>query len=93
MVWSIYFDIARSRSEGRKIPKRMAVASPSLKEIVEAASRLNLSPQPKYEARYPRCWWKEAGYVVMDKINSKGETLKLLAKELSKLRGGEQSKG
>jgi len=85
VVWPVYLDAAASRGEGRKIPLRDAVRRPRVEEIVEAAERLGLHPEVE-EARYPREWWSQDKRVVVDKVGSKLETLKRLAREIARLR-------
>ncbi|MHC1586842.1 MAG: signal recognition particle protein Srp19 [Candidatus Hecatellaceae archaeon] len=87
IVWPPYFDASKSRREGRKLPRRLCVPTPHLSEIVRAAELLGLNPQFKPEARYPRSWWVESGYVVVDKLKSKQETLRRIAEKLAELRG------
>ena len=86
IVWPIYFDALKTRGEGRKVPKRFAIPSPKIEEIVEAAKTLNLNPKTNPEARYPREWWQKSGYVVLDKLKTKNETLLTLAKKMVELR-------
>ncbi len=86
VIWPFYFDVNKSRSEGRKVPKRFAIPSPKIEEIVEAAKTLNLNPKTNPEARYPREWWQKSGYVVLDKLKTKNETLLTLAKKMVELR-------
>ena len=87
IVWPAYFDSSRTQREGRRLPLKLCVSTPTLKEIVEAAKLLGLNPQFKPEARYPRSWWVESGYVVVDKLKSKQETLRRIAEKLAELRG------
>ena len=85
IVWLSYFDLAKTRSQGRKISKRLAFNSPHLDEIVKAAEILNLNPQLT-EARYSKFWWQKSGYVTLDKIGSKTRTLIELAKKMNEIR-------
>ena len=88
IVWPAYFDASKTRREGRRLPRRLCVASPKLEEIVRAAEFLGLNPKPNFEARYPRAWWAEKGYVIVDKAESKGRTLQRLAEKVLELRRG-----
>ncbi len=85
VVWPAYLDSTLSRGEGRKIPRREAVRRPRPEEIVEAAKRLGLNPVLE-EARYPRRWWDQKKRIIVDRAGSKLETLRLIAKELRRLR-------
>ncbi len=86
IVWPAYFDSSKTQREGRKLPKKLCVASPKVEEIVKAAEALGLNPQPDFEARYPRAWWAEKGYVVTDKIESKRKTLYRIAEKILEFR-------
>lgn len=87
VLWTAYFDSSRKRREGRRMPLNLSLPHPSLQELVKAAESLNLNPEPKPEARFPRCWWTAGGYVIVDKLGSKQETLKKVAEKLLELRG------
>ena len=86
IVWTAYFDASKTQREGRRLPKRLCVASPRIEEVVKAAEVLGLNPQPNFEARYPRVWWAEKGYVIVDKAESKGKTLQKMAEKILELR-------
>ncbi|RLI34706.1 signal recognition particle protein Srp19 [Candidatus Bathyarchaeota archaeon] len=86
IVWPAYFDSSRTQREGRRLPLKLCVSTPTLKEIVEAAKLLGLNPQPNFSARYPRSWWTESGYVIVEKLGSKQETLRKLAEKLKEFR-------
>ncbi len=85
IVWLPYLDLQKTRSQGRKISKRIALNSPRLDEIVKAAEKLHLNPQTK-EAKYPNCWWQRSGYVTLDKLVSKTKTILELTKKINKER-------
>jgi len=87
IVWLTYFDASKTYGEGRKVPKRFALNSPRMEELVKAAEILNLNPQPNPDAKFPRCWWEKSGYVIVDKISSKHKTLLILAQKIAELRG------
>ena len=82
IVWLPYFDLQKTRSQGRKISKRIALNSPQLDEIVKAAEKLHLNPQAK-EAKYPSCWWQRSGCVTLDKLVSKTKTIIELTKKIN----------
>jgi len=85
VLWPINIDSTASRSEGRKIPLRDAVRKPRAEEIIEAAQRLGLNPVTE-KAKYPRRWWEQTTRVIVDKAGSKLETLKMIAREVKKIR-------
>ncbi len=87
MVWPVYIDSQKSREDGRKISVRGAIEAPTLKEIEEAAKRLNLNPVTEPEKAYPKEWWEVKGRVLVDKTKPKSVILKEIAAEIKRTRG------
>lgn len=87
ILWLAYLDASKTRQEGRRLPRNLCFRSPRLQEMVKAAEVLNLNPQPKSDAKFPRCWRAEEGYVIVDKLGSKQETLRKIAEKISEFRG------
>lgn len=85
-VWPPNLDSQKARSQGRRIPSRLAVPSPSLKEIEEAAARLGLDPEVERDKAYPRDWWEVVGRVLVNKTKPKSLVLKEIAREIRKKR-------
>ena len=85
-LWSIYFDANKSRADGRKVPKKLAVSAPKLEELQRAARKLGLQPEVVADAAHPSCPWLKTGLLVVPKTESKDKTLKKLAGELCSLR-------
>jgi len=85
-LWSVYFDANKTRTDGRRVPKKLAVSAPKLEEIQIAAKRLGLQPEVVSDAAHPSSPWRRTGLLVIPKKESKGKTLKKIAKELSNLR-------
>ncbi|MEO2241633.1 MAG: signal recognition particle protein Srp19 [Euryarchaeota archaeon] len=86
VVWPVYFDAERSRSEGRKVPKKLAVKNPRLREIAEVAEELGLNPEVQRDKRYPKRWWQDRGRLIVDKVESKRKTLLMIAEKLRERR-------
>jgi signal recognition particle subunit SRP19 len=84
--WPVYFDAKKSRADGRRVPKRLAVPSPKLEDLQLAAKRLGLQPEIIYDASHPRTPWRRTGLLIVPKKESKGKTMKIIAEELSNLR-------
>jgi signal recognition particle subunit SRP19 len=82
IIWLAYIDAEKSRAEGRKIPAKKALASPSLKEIEAAAKKLGLNPKTEKEKAYPKAWWEKTGLIKVDKKKSKILILAEIAKEI-----------
>jgi len=85
-IWSVYFDSNKTRTDGRRVPKNLAVSNPKLEEIERATKRLGLQPEVISDAVYPRCPWRRTGLIILPKTESKCKTLEKVAKELSTLR-------
>jgi signal recognition particle subunit SRP19 len=85
-IWPAYLDATKTREKGRRLPKRIAVENPKLQEIEQAASILNLNPEPKPVAAYPPTWWEKTGMVLVDKKWSKTQTLQKLADKINEQR-------
>ena len=85
-MWSSYFDSTKTRNEGRRVPRNIGISSPKIEELQRAAKRLGLQPEVNLEACPPSCPWKNAGYIIIPKSESKTVTMKKIAKELSILR-------
>ncbi|RLG81084.1 MAG: signal recognition particle protein Srp19 [Thermoprotei archaeon] len=86
IVYPQYLDSRKSRSRGRRIPRKDSIPNPQVDEIVRAAESLELDPIVE-EARYPRAWWEGSSRVVVRKVKSKLYTLKLIASKIRELRG------
>ena len=43
IIWPIYFDSRKSRKEGRRVPKKLAVPSPDIDAIAKAAKEAGYS--------------------------------------------------
>ncbi|NPA98117.1 MAG: signal recognition particle protein Srp19 [Crenarchaeota archaeon] len=85
VVYPNYIDSKKSRKMGRKISFADAVSNPKIEEIVRAAENLGLEPQVD-ESRYPREWWSTDKRVIVLKRDSKLNTLRLIAREIKRLR-------
>ena len=87
MIWPVYIDSEKSRSEGRKINKEYAISKPKLTEISKAARKLNLNPKVEDDKSYPNSWWESSGRVIIEKENiSKNEVLVKISENVKTLR-------
>jgi len=87
VVWPVNIDLKKTRGEGRKIPKKLAVESPKLEEIIEASKRLGLNPTAVPHAALPKEWWNKTGYVIVERKNKgKIQILKDIANEINRFR-------
>lgn len=66
-LWPEYFDIERTRSEGRRVPKSMCVKNPNLDIIAKGAMILDLEYQILEDKSYPANWAAKKGCVRVEK--------------------------
>ena len=86
VYWPQYFDIKRSRSEGRRLPKKLAIEKISIDLIAKSARRLGYTAEVEGNYRYPRSWYDPPGRVLIDtKGKKKSKVLLEVAKEIKKL--------
>ena len=90
IIWPIYFDINKSREEGRRVPKNCAVQSPKIVEIKEAADKLGLQNEINLEAHFPKMPWAKSGMLLVEKKEAKEKIVQKLAKQLIKIKSQQQ---
>jgi signal recognition particle subunit SRP19 len=86
VVWPAYFDSNKTRLQGRRVARSLAVAAPRLEEIEKAAKKIGLQAEIVSDARYPKSHWQRTGYILVSKKASKNQTLRNIAKELANIR-------
>jgi len=86
IIWPVYFDQAKTRKEGRRVPKSLAVQSPKIAEVTAAVATLGLKHEVAAEAGYPKTPWAKTGMLLVEKKVSKEQTIKKIAKQLLKVR-------
>ena len=86
IIWPAYFDSAKTRKKGRRVPKSLAVQSPKIAEIEEAAEKLGLKHEVAMEVGYPKTPWFKTGMIMVEKKGAKEQTIKKIAKQLLKIR-------
>ncbi len=91
VIWTVNIDKKKSRSEGRKIPKRFAIPNVRLSELVDACKELGLNFRAE-EKKYPRCWWEEGGRVFVEKIDKKTKLMIEIAKKIAEIRERKKKK-
>jgi len=90
IIWPAYFDLAKTRNRGRRVPKNMAVPNPKIEELQTAAGRLGLKNEVVAQVSYPKVPWQKTGSILVEKITPKEQIIKNLAKQLVKLRSEPQ---
>ena len=90
IIWPVYFDVNKSRAEGRRVNRGQAVIYPKIAEIKEAADKLGLENEINLEARYPRAPWTKSGMLIVAKSEPKEDVIQKLAKQLFKIKQQQQ---
>ena len=86
IIWPAYFDSTKTRNDGRRVPKNMAVPSPRIAELKEAAEKLGLPNELVVDVAYPKTPWLKTGMILVKRKGSKGQMVLLVAKQLLKMR-------
>jgi signal recognition particle subunit SRP19 len=79
-VWPEYFDKGRSRSEGRRVNRRLAIHEPTLASLEQAVKMLGLEYRVEPNKLYPRNWYSSQGRIRVERALSKTELLNRIAK-------------
>lgn len=83
VLWPVYFDSTKTRSEGRKVPKKLAVPKPTLEEVRNAAKLLGFHPEIVSGAAHPSISRQKTGLVAVLKKGPKTQiVLKIAGKVL-----------
>ncbi|MCS7114344.1 MAG: signal recognition particle subunit SRP19/SEC65 family protein [Nitrososphaerota archaeon] len=91
VLWPVYFDSTKTRGEGRKIPKKLAVSSPKISELKEAAEKLGLEHELVLDACYPKMPWLNTGLLLVTKKGTKNNIIKEIARQLLKIRAASKT--
>jgi signal recognition particle subunit SRP19 len=91
IIWPVYFDVNKSRAEGRRVNRGQAVISPKIAEIKEAADKLGLANEVNLEAHFPKAHWSKCGMLIVAKNEPKEAVIQKLAKQLFKIKNQQQS--
>jgi signal recognition particle subunit SRP19 len=84
IIWPAYFDQTKTRKNGRRVPKNLAVQSPKILEIQEAAQKLGLEFEVVADKGYPKVPWAKTGMLLVEKKGSKEQIISRIAKQLLK---------
>ena len=90
IIWPIYFDTSKTRKEGRRVPKNIAVQTPKIDEIKQAADKLGLENEVNLNAHFPKNHWSKTGMLLVEKKEAKEKIIQKLAKQLIKIKSAQQ---
>lgn len=86
MLYPAYFDLGRSREEGRRVAKKFAIESPTVEEIAAAAKALGLQPQVEEGKGFPSAPWRKEGRVLVRADYFKTSILRKVAERMKSSR-------
>lgn len=86
VLYPAYFDAERSREDGRRVARRLAVHGPTVEEIAAAAGSLNLKPKVEAEAAHPSAPWKHDGRVLVRADYFKTSVVRKIAEKMKEAR-------
>jgi len=86
IIWPAYFDSTKTRDDGRRVPKSLAVPSPKILEIKEAAEKLGLDHELVLDTGFPKTPWLKTGTLLVKKEASKEQMIRRIASQLLKIR-------
>src|SRR3989442_5414126 len=65
VLYPAYFDLGRTRDQGRRVAKRWAVESPTAQEVKAAAKALGLHPEIEEGKAFPSSPLRNEGHVLI----------------------------
>jgi len=82
VLWPEYFDISRTRSQGRRGVKALAIQEPSMAMIIKAVEKLGLQWKMEEGKSYPGAWWNKQGMLLVENTMPKSQLLPRVAEQL-----------
>lgn len=73
VLWPAYFDVALSRSDGRRVPEDLAVEEPTVEEIAEAVGQVGYDATVERDVAYPREHHRDRGRIVVHDATDTGK--------------------
>lgn len=86
VLYPAYFDAERSREDGRRVARKLAVNAPTAEEIAEAAGALGLKPKVEAESSHPSTPWKHDGRVLVKAEYFKTSVVRKIAEKVKEAR-------
>ncbi|MDL2271041.1 signal recognition particle subunit SRP19/SEC65 family protein [Methanobrevibacter sp. OttesenSCG-928-I08] len=82
IIWPEYFNKNLSLSEGRKIPKEIAIKNPTINEITNALRKLKIQFTVEKDKSYPGKWYEHNGRIIVETDKNKLELLEEIAQKM-----------
>lgn len=88
VIWPAYIDAGKTRSEGRRVPRDVAVEEPTVDEIAEAVGQVGYDAVIERDKAYSRENWTERGRVLVKDADdsSKNDLIQAVAAYVGILR-------
>ena len=88
VIWPAYIDAGKTRSEGRRVPRDVAVEDPTVDEIAEAVGQVGYDAVIERDKAYSRENWTERGRVLVKDADdsSKNDLIQAVAAYVGILR-------
>jgi len=84
IIWPLYFDKHRSRSQGRRVSLSLSVSRPAVKDIVVVLKKLKLKYIVEEEKKHPSTWFEQSGRILVEKTMPKTRIIRMIAEQLVK---------
>lgn len=88
VLYPAYFDSGRSRDEGRRVPKNLAVSGPKVEEVHQAAKALGLQVIIDPDKSHPTTHWQKEGRVLLQGNFVKTSVVRKIAEKIKATRAG-----
>lgn len=82
VIWPCYFDRSRSRKDGRRVPKKLAIQNPTTDLIASAAKDLGYYVEIEPEKSHPSKPWGGEGRLIVAKSGPKSDIIIKIASRL-----------
>ena len=86
IIWPAYFDQTKTRKDGRRVEKSLAVQHSKIDEVTLAVQKLGLKHELVADAGYPKTPWVKTGMILVEKTGSKEQVIRRIAGQLPKIR-------
>ena len=86
VLYPAYFDAERSREDGRRISRKIAVHTPTVEEIAAAAGSLGLKPKVEAQSAHPSTPWKKDGRVLVNANYFKTSVVRKVGEKIKEAR-------
>jgi signal recognition particle subunit SRP19 len=86
IIWPAYFDLTKTRKDGRRVPKNLAVVSPKILELKDVVEKLRLKYEIRPDTGYSKTPTLKTGTLLIEKKEPKEEMIRKIAGQLVKNR-------